>query len=86
MLIVEKTAVPVRHILTHSVTGPAPSGPSASSSLCLSCIFLSTIACQYATYLLFVNFSVLVLNLVVSRVTILTSTVPPGLMAAESLL
>ena len=58
---------------------------STDAVLCLFYICLSTIACQYATYLFLLEFSVLVPT-VVSRVTALTSTVLPGLMVAESFL
>ena len=87
---------------THSVTGPAPSAPSASMvENPANALSVSVPWIQFCVYLVYfylplrvstlhicflLDFPVLVPNLVVSRVPTLTSTVLLGIMAAESLL
>ena len=86
---------------TYSVTGPAQcfhDGKPRQCNLGVSsygwfimfiCVFLSTTACQYATYLYFIILVILPVsphaNSSVSRVTSLMSTVALGLMAAKPL-
>ena len=83
---------------THSMTGPSPSDSMAANPA--NALSVSVPRMQFCVYFIYVylplcvntlhiclllEFSVLV-PMVVSRVTTLTSTVLPGLMAAESFL